>query len=340
VSEERPALLFHAMISAQEPVNEGISGGSSALAVSVVIVSWNVRDLLVQCVKSVQEQVRSGTPSIEIIVVDNDSSDGSIAAAAELGARVVSAGENLGYGRANNLGFAAARGRYVLVLNPDTVACAGSIDTLYRFAESHSAAGIVAPRLLNPDGTVQRSAFRFPTLIMAALDLFPAPSWLPGRVRSWLDNSRFNGRYPDEPVRRRPFRCDHPLGAAMLLRCDAIERCGTFDPGIFMYSEEIDLATRFRKGGFSCWQVPTAQVVHLGGQSTSQMPGKMFVELWRSRLYLYRKHRSLAAQLALRGLLAVAMAMRVAVSAITRRKTDATHAERAVLRLALGSSDV
>ena len=312
----------------------------AGLAVSVVIVSWNVRELLVQCVKSVQEQARAGAPSLEIIVVDNDSSDGSAAAASELGARVIATGANLGYGRANNLGFEAAHGRYVLVLNPDTLACAGSIDALYRFAESHPTAGIVAPRLLHPDGTVQQSAFRFPTLTMAALDLFPAPSWLPGRVRRRLVNSHLNGRYPDEAERRRPFRCDHPLGAAMLLRRDAIDRCGTFDPSIFMYSEEIDLAMRFQMGGFSCWQVPSAEVVHLGGQSTSQMPGKMFIELWRSRLYLYRKHRPPVAQIALRGVLALAMSLRVAVSAVARRNTDTIRAERAVLRLALGSSDV
>jgi N-acetylglucosaminyl-diphospho-decaprenol L-rhamnosyltransferase len=308
--------------------------------VSVVIVSWNVRDLLVRCLEAVQGHARESVPSLQVIVVDNASTDGSPVAAAGLGASVISTGENLGYGRANNLGFEAANGRYVLVLNPDTVPCAASIASLYSFAERQPRAGIVAPRLLNPDGSVQRSAFRFPTLAMAALDLFPPPSWLPGRVRLWLMNSRLNGRYVNEPLSDRPFRCDHPLGAAMLVRREAIERCGGFDAGIFMYSEEIDLAMRFRERGYSCWQIPAAKIVHLGGQSTSQMPGKMFVELWRSRLYLYRKHYTWFSQLGLRALLALAMMSRVALSAVKRRRSDASDAERAVLRLAVGKSDV
>lgn len=313
---------------------------------SIVIVSWNVRDLLARCLRAVLEQARAGTPTVEVIVVDNASTDGSALTAADLGVRVIANDENLGYGRANNVGFAAARGRYIMVLNPDTVPCPGSIGTLLAFAERNPRAGIVAPRLLNPDGTVQRSAFRFPTLPMAALDLLPPPAWLPGRLRARLAASRLNGRYPDEPQRRRPFRCDHPLGAAMLLRRDALERCGGFDPGLFMYSEEIDLAMRFKAAGYSCWQVPTAEVVHLGGQSTRQLPGKMFVELWRSRLYLYDKHRPRAEQIALRGMLAAAMLWRIAVARLRTRLSesdasgqDATSVARAVLRLALGRAD-
>jgi GT2 family glycosyltransferase len=307
--------------------------------VSIVIVTWNVSDLLVRCLEAVLRQSGDATNPYEVIVVDNASADGSAEAARRFGAKVLPLLENLGYGRANNLGFEKARGRYVLVLNPDTIPCPGSIDALVRFADRRPRAGIIAPRLLNLDGTVQRAAFRFPTLMMAALDLFPPPNWLPGRMRSWLVNSRLNGRYPDEPRRNLPFRCDHPLGAAMLLRRDALLACGGFDPAIFMYSEEIDLAMRFRQGGFSCWQVPEARVVHLGGQSTAQVPGKMFVELWRSRLYLYQKHWSRPFQLALRALLAAAMLTRITVSllraALRRKPQLEIAAETQVLRLAL-----
>jgi GT2 family glycosyltransferase len=308
--------------------------------VSVVIVSWNVRELLVQCVRSVLEQAGDGQSSIEVIVVDNGSADGSPDAARRLGVTVISTGQNLGYGRANNLGFEAARGWYYLVLNPDTIPCEGAIDALVRFAERSPNAGIVAPRLLNPDGSAQPSAFRFPTLAMAFLDLFPPPAWLPGRLRLWIANSRLNGRYPGEQRRQRPFPCDHPLGAAMLVRREAVERRGGFDPGIFMYSEEIDLALRFKRGGYSCWQVPAAEVVHLGGQSTSQMPARMFIELWRSRLYLYRKHHSPVAQLALRGLVAAAMVSRIVAARVKRGRMDDLRAARQVLRLALGAAHV
>jgi GT2 family glycosyltransferase len=333
------AVLNYGVFQSNTSTAAGQHNAPGTPDVSVVIVSWNVRDLLVRCLQAVFEQAVEGVPAIEVIVVDNASTDHSAQAASDVGATVIANGENVGYGRANNVGLRAARGRYLLVLNPDTVPCPGSIASMLAFAERNPRAGIVAPRLLNPDGSVQRSAFRFPTLLMAALDLFPAPLWLPGRLRDRLATSRLNGRYPHEPQRRRPFRCDHPLGAAMLISREAYERCGGFDPKIFMYSEEIDLAMRYSEAGYTCWQVPMSEVVHLGGQSTRQMPDSMFIELWRSRLYLYEKHRSLLALLALRALLAAAMICRMASTALGLRRGDSPETERAVLRLALGKAD-
>src|SRR5215210_2418622 len=235
--------------------------------VSVVIVSWNVRDLLLNCIRAVRSPQVQGALSLEIIVVDNASSDGTRDALRALGGlKIILNDRNLGYGRANNLGFARAGGRYLLVLNPDTVPQPGSLEALVRFAGEHPRAGIVSPRLLNPDGSVQPAAFRFPTLSMAWLDLFPLPRVVPGRVRRRLLDSVVNGRYPHEQSATRPFRIEHPLGACMLLRREAYEGAGGFDPALFMYSEEIDLALRYRKSGWECWQVPSAGVVHLGGQ--------------------------------------------------------------------------
>jgi N-acetylglucosaminyl-diphospho-decaprenol L-rhamnosyltransferase len=272
---------------------------------SIIIVSWNVRDLLIQCLIALSSDEVRGTLRIEIIVVDNASTDGSAdAATAFPGVRLIANRRNLGYGRANNQGFQAARGAYLMVLNPDTVPQPGSLEALVTFAEAHPEAGIVAPRLLNADTSVQAAAFRFPTLLMAAIDLFPLPLMVPGRARRWLSESMLNGRYPGEAKAVQPFRIDHPLGACMLINRRAYECVGGFDPAIFMYSEEIDLALRFAKAGWECWQVPAARVVHLGGQSTRQMPGRMFIELWRSRLYLYSKHYSPAARWALGALLA------------------------------------
>jgi N-acetylglucosaminyl-diphospho-decaprenol L-rhamnosyltransferase len=336
-------MLDYGVFQSNISTSAGQHDGNGAVDVSVIIVSWNVRPLLERCLQAVLDEAMSASLKLEVIVVDNASNDGSADAAARAGVQIIQTGRNLGYGRANNVGFQAARGRYMLVLNPDTVTCPGSIETIYRFAARSPRAGIVAPRLLNSDGTVQRSAFRFPTILMAALDLFPPPVWLPGRIRLAMANSRLNGRYSDEPARRRPFRCDHPLGAALLLRRDALERCGGFDPGIFMYSEEIDLAMRFREAGYSCWQVPEAEIIHLGGQSTGQLRGEMFVELWRSRLYIYRKHRSPAGQLALRALLASAMLFRLALARLplpNRKAWDASAtAARETLALALGKAD-
>jgi N-acetylglucosaminyl-diphospho-decaprenol L-rhamnosyltransferase len=313
--------------------------------VSAVIVSWNVRELLLRCIDTLQWSAAHGGICIETIVVDNASSDGSAEAARGMpGVMVLPNDENVGYGRANNQGLSLARGRYLLVLNPDTEVQADALATLVTFADSHPRAGIVAPRLLNRDGSVQSAAFRFPTLLMAALDLFPLPTWVPGRIRLWLASSRLNGRYPVAQRANEPFCIDHPLGACMLLRRAAYAQCGGFDPAVFMYSEEIDLAMRYASAGWECWQVPQARVVHLGGASTRQLPTHMLVELWRSRLYIYRKHRSNAAYVALALLLVFAQATRVlatALSAATGRITRASAAEqvrqaRKLARLVLG----
>ena len=273
---------------------------------SVVIVSWNVRDLLVQCLRALLSDEVRGNLKLEVIVVDNASADGTVDALRPFeGIRVIEAGENLGYGRGNNQGFCAARGRRWLVLNPDTIPLPGSLEALVRFADTHPRAGLVSARLLNADGTVQPAAFKFPTLLMAALDLFQLPTILPGRIRHWVLSSRINGRYPEEERATRPFRIDHPLGACMLVNPVAYRQCGGFDPLLHMYSEEVDLAMRLDDASWECWQVPYAQVIHLGGQSTRQLPDRMFVELWRSRLYVYSKHYALAAQIALRAMLAV-----------------------------------
>ncbi|HYP41807.1 MAG TPA: glycosyltransferase family 2 protein [Chloroflexia bacterium] len=283
---------------------------------SIIIVSWNVRDLLTQCLTALSSDEVRGALRVEIIVVDNASTDGSAdAASAFPGVRLIANKRNLGYGRANNQGFQAAQGNYLMVLNPDTVPQAGSLEALVKFAETHPRTGIVAPRLLNVDMTVQPAAFHFPTLLMAAIDLFPLPRIVPGRVRQWLAASALNGRYPGESKATQPFRIDHPLGACMLINRRAYECVSGFDPAIFMYSEEVDLALRFAGTGWECWQVPAARVVHLGGQSTRQMPGRMFIELWRSRLYLYSKHYSPAACWAL-GALLVASQLREVLLAL------------------------
>ncbi len=315
------------------------------LDISVIIVSWNVRDLLVKCLEALLSDDVSGGMALQVIVVDNASSDGSEEAARAFpDVCAIQTGENLGYGKANNMGFAEAAGSYLLVLNPDTVPQPGSLRALLDFAEAHPLAGIMSPRLLNPNGTVQPSAFRFPTLLMAAIDLFGLPVVIPGRLRLKLFGSGLNGRYPQETKTKDPFRIDHPLGACMLIRREVYEQLGGFDPAIYMYSEEIELAMRASRAGWECWQVPEARVIHLGGQSTRQMPDRMYVELWRSRLYIYSTFRSKIAQLALRGLVAAAHLLNAlgALWRLARGRIERTEARRewrragAIIRLVMG----
>jgi GT2 family glycosyltransferase len=286
--------------------------------------------------------VREGL-DIEVLIIDNASSDGSALAASNFPATVVVNETNLGYGRANNIGLRLARGRHLMILNPDTVPTPGSLRALIDFADTHARAGIVAPRLLNLDGTTQAAAFHFPTVAMAVLDLFPLPAVIPGRFRQALLRSRMNGRYAEE-AGSLPFRIEHPLGACFLIKRDAYEQCGGFNEDIFMYSEEIDLALRFAEQKWECWQDPASEVIHLGGQSTRQLPDRMFVELWRSRLYIYDTYYTLVARLALRAVLVAAMIKRIVMSSVARLSGSASRQDTQkqvrkwarVLRMAVG----
>jgi N-acetylglucosaminyl-diphospho-decaprenol L-rhamnosyltransferase len=273
---------------------------------SVIIVTWNVCELVQGCVRALFSPEVAQDLTLEVIVVDSASADGTSEwAASHPRIKLLALRKNVGFGRANNVGARHARGRHLLLLNPDTIPQPGCLTPLVEFAKGRPEVGIISPRLLNADGTVQRAAFRFPTLLMHAIDLFPLPRIVPGRIREALRTSSLNGRYPQELSASEPFRIDHPLGACMLVSRTEFERLGGFDERIFMYSEEIDLALRYRASGFRSWQVPMSQVVHLGGQSTGKAPARMKLALWRSRLYLYRKHYSVPAQLALRFLLLV-----------------------------------
>jgi hypothetical protein len=146
---------------------------------------------------------------------------------------------------------------------------------------------VVAPRLLNADGSTQAAAFRFPTLSMSLLDLFPPGEVLPGRFYgSW-----WHGRYPQERERDpEPFPIDHPLGACMLVRRAVLDEVGLLDDAYFLYSEEIDWCWRIRQAGWAIWQEPRARVTHLGGASTGQVRYPMLIELHRSRVRFFRQH--------------------------------------------------
>jgi GT2 family glycosyltransferase len=174
----------------------------------------------------------------------------------------------------------------VLFLNPDTVVHPGAIEALVAFLETHPRVGAVGPRLLNPDGSIQSAAFRFPTLAMTLIDLFPPGEVLPGR----LYNSWWHGRYAQERDGDTPFPIDHPLGACILARRAVVEQIGGMDEQFFMYSEEVDWCYRVRQAGWAIWQVPAARVTHVGGAATRQFRTHMLMALYESRLRFFRKH--------------------------------------------------
>ena len=256
---------------------------------SVVIVSYNVRDLLKGCLDSLLETLDGsgwGAPprDFEVWVVDNASCDGSadMVHRAFPRAQVIASRSNLGFAAANNLALSKCQGRYLLLLNPDTLIRPQAIGALIAHLEDHPEVGIVGPKLVYPDGELQHSAFAFPTLTMAFLDFFP--------INHRLADSRLNGRYSQALYERGAFPIDHPLGAALAARREVWEGLGPLDEDFFMYCEEIDWCMRARRVGWQIHCVPSAEIVHLGGASASQRQQEMFVELHRSRFRLFQKH--------------------------------------------------
>ncbi|MCS6940960.1 MAG: glycosyltransferase family 2 protein [Roseiflexus sp.] len=251
---------------------------------AVIIVSWNVRDLLDRCITTVHASLAGAGVAYQIVVVDNASTDGTCAmlSAEHPDVNVIDARRNLGFAGGNNLAlrrvFAqdGSRVRQVLLLNPDTEVVGDAIPKLVRYLEEHPDVAVVGPRLRYPDGTVQSSRRRFPT---------------PG-VFFW-ESTPLEWRWSHNPWVRH-YRCldlpddqeqtvDWLVGAALMVRRSAIERAGLLDAGFVMYSEELEWQQRLRACGRIVY-LPAAEIIHHEGRSSAQVPIRRLITFHQSRL--------------------------------------------------------
>jgi N-acetylglucosaminyl-diphospho-decaprenol L-rhamnosyltransferase len=239
---------------------------------SVVVVTYNALPWLEQCLDSVRGR--------DVVVVDNGSTDATVAFARSRGVRVIEQ-ENKGMGGGNNAGMRATDGRYYFLLNSDAWVEADGLDRLVEFADAHPEAAVVGPKLLNPDGTLQRSARGEPTFWRLATEyLF---------IRKLAPRSRrLNPLYRGDFAHDRTEEVDWLYGPALLVRREAADAVGLFDEDFFMFSEEVDWMTRFRRAGWSVVFFPGAEVVHVGGASHG---GTLYVENLRGHLRFIAKHR-------------------------------------------------
>lgn len=275
---------------------------------AIILVTWNVRDLALDALRSLYADLGASGLAADVYVVDSASSDGTpdAIAAAFPQVRLTASRENLGFGKANNLAIRQAMSApnppdALYLLNPDTITQPGSTRALYDALMAHPRAGLVGARLSYADGSFQPSAFAFPGLRQLWVELFPTP----GR----FIEGGFNGRYPRALYDGgQPFPVDFVLGATMMLRREAVAQTGGFDEAFFMYCEEIDWAWRLRAAGWDVLCVPSAHVTHLSGQSTGQARPRSVVNLWTSRLLLAQKHYPAWKRLLARGLVALGMA--------------------------------
>jgi hypothetical protein len=259
----------------------------------VVVVNYRTADLALDCLRSLAAEA-AALPGLRATVVDNASGDGSadrLAAAIraegwDRWATVLPLAENRGFSAGNNAAVrpalaAADPPHAVLLLNPDTVVRPGAVTELLRFLADHPDVGLVGPRLEDPDGTPQRSAFRFPTVL----------GELENGVRLGVLTRLLSRYVVAPPVPDQPCRTDWLSGACLLVRREVFEAAGLLDEGYFLYFEEVDFCRRAAAAGWPCWYVPAARVVHRVGQSTGWGTARRRPRPWfDSRRRYFRRH--------------------------------------------------
>jgi GT2 family glycosyltransferase len=251
------------------------------MELSVIIVNWNTKELLINCLSSLYSDKYNG--EYEVWVVDNASKDGSVEAVRQQfpTVKLISSSLNIGFGAANNLAILQSKGDYIWLLNSDALVRSGTISPLVKFLDENPSAGGVGSKLLNPDGSLQTSCYPFPSITRETWRLFHLDAiWTYGVY----DQLQWD---PNEPR-----EVDIIQGASLVLRREALENVGVFDEDYFMYSEEVDLCYRLKNAGWHLYWIPRSEVVHFGGQSTQQVAAEMFLALYQSKLLFFRKHRS------------------------------------------------
>ena len=255
------------------------------LMVSIIIVSWNAQDYLMQCLASLF--AGPCRHPMEVIVVDNASSDGSAESVARNYPQVqlIRNATNLGFARANNLGISMTTGKYVCLINSDVKVFPDCINQLVKYQEEHPDVGMVGPRIIGGDGKLQRSCRGFPTVwnmfcrALALDTIFPGTRLFTGySLRHW----------PQDTCRA----VDILSGCFWLVRRQALGEVGLLDESFFMYGEDMDWCRRFWKHGWKLAFVSSAEAIHYGGASSANAPVRFYIERHRADLQYWHKHHS------------------------------------------------
>lgn len=251
--------------------------------ISIIIVSWNTKDILRDCLDSVYAQTQG--VDYEVIVIDNNSHDGSARMVADDFPEVIliENEDNRGFAAANNQGMQIAKGQYILLLNSDTIVLDGAIQKTLSFAGKNEKVAVIGCKILNKDMTLQPSCFMFPSILNLILSslyfykLFPRNKFF---AREKM------GYWQRDDVRD----VDVVTGCFMLVRRNAIDQVGLFDEDYFIYAEETDWCWRFKKAGWKNRFYPDAEIIHLGGQSSKIVRTDMILQIRKSLLLFFKKN--------------------------------------------------
>ncbi len=300
------------------------------LTISVIIVSWNAQDYLMQCLASLF--TNGCHHPMEVIVVDNASSDGSpeLVARNYPQVRLLRNAANLGFARANNIGISAATGKYVCLINSDVKVLPQCLNRLVGYAEEHPDVGMAGPRVMGGDGKLQRSCRGFPTVWNMFCRALALDSFFPGARLFTGYSLRY---WPQDTCRA----VDILSGCFWLARREAIQDVGVLDELFFMYGEDMDWCKRFWKHGWKLAFVPSAEAIHYGGASSASAPVRFYIERHRADLQYWQKHHSRPAVVCYFIFTCLHLALRLAgywVAHLLRRSSDETCRHKVTRSLA------
>jgi len=256
--------------------------------ISIIVVNWNTKELLLECLKSIYHTAID--LNIEVIVVDNDSHDGSIQAVKEKFSQVklIQNNENKGFAKASNQAISVASGRYLLLLNSDTRLTDGALTAFVNFMDKTPEAGIAACQYIDDEGNKQNSFDNFPTL----------PTEL---LNKTLLKTLFPQKYPSKKKDYyQPMEVESVIGACMMVRREAIKQVGMLDEDYFFFMEETDWCFRMRDAGWKIYHLPEIRIYHLQGKSKERNPSKAWIEYYRSSYKKKKKHRGILSYYILR----------------------------------------
>lgn len=248
--------------------------------ISIIIVNWNTRDYLLNCIEHLRKE--ENYEDIEIIIVDNDSSDDSIEVISRRfpEAIIIENNENLGFAKANNIGLEKASGKYICLMNSDIEILPNCIRESYEFLEKSSKIGMVGPKILNADLTIQKSCRKLPGIMTSLTPALGLHRIFPN-LFSDEDIS-----FDDNKIRE----VDGISGCLMVVKREALLDVGLLDEQFFMYSEDIDWCRKFQDTGWKIAFLPAASAIHYGGKSSAIQPKRFYVEQCLSRIRYIRKH--------------------------------------------------
>jgi len=296
--------------------------------VSIIIVNWNTKQHLLNCLDSLSNSDRY---TQEIIVVDNASSDGSVDTVISRfpTIKVIENKENIGFAKANNIGIRQSIGRYVCLINSDIIVLDDCIKNLMTFMDENSNIGMAGPRILNPDHTCQVSCRHFPTLwnnLCQALGLnylFPKSAFF----SDWLMNY-----WPHDSIRS----VDALSGCFLMVRREAMNEVGLLDEDFFIYGEDIDWCRRFHQAGWDVVFFPNAKAIHVGAASSANAPIKFYIEMQKADLQYWRKHHGRVGQVIYSMIIILRQALRIIHGAFqyiihpSQRKTNSFKLKRSL----------